>query len=199
MKPQAPTARHMLLASAAMALAFMAGAATAEEKPKEHADTPAAAYEPSMTTLAQIHALTADDLITGAPALSAPAMTAVVAVIAAYGTVTSPAAAGAICRPLAASWEYILTEAGELLLTESGEVLETEASSAARATAVTMPAQSGAVAGAGTMAYEYILTEAGEIILTEAGGALETEMSGVTAGAVQMPAPVGSVVTQETL
>ena len=55
MKPQAPTARHMLLASAAMALAFMAGAATAEEKPKEHADTPAAAYEPSMTTLAQIH------------------------------------------------------------------------------------------------------------------------------------------------
>jgi len=55
MKPQAPTARHMLLASAAMALAFMAGAATADEKPKEHADTPAAAYEPSMTTLAQIH------------------------------------------------------------------------------------------------------------------------------------------------
>ncbi len=42
MKPQAPTARHMLLASAAMALAFMAGAATAEEKPKEHADTASA-------------------------------------------------------------------------------------------------------------------------------------------------------------
>ena len=32
----------------------MAGAAMAQEKPKEHADSPAAAYEPSMTTLAEI-------------------------------------------------------------------------------------------------------------------------------------------------
>ena len=53
MKLQAPPAGRMLLASAAMAI--MAGAAMAQEKPKEHADTPAAAYEPSMTTLAEIH------------------------------------------------------------------------------------------------------------------------------------------------
>ena len=52
MKSPAPTARRLLLASAAMAC--MAGAAMAQEKPKEHADTPAAAYEPSMTTLAEI-------------------------------------------------------------------------------------------------------------------------------------------------
>ncbi len=52
MKSPAPTARRLLLASVAMIC--MAGAAMAQEKPKEHADSPAAAYEPSMTTLAEI-------------------------------------------------------------------------------------------------------------------------------------------------
>ena len=37
-----------------MALALLASPITAEEKPADHADGPAAAYEPSMTTLAQI-------------------------------------------------------------------------------------------------------------------------------------------------
>jgi nitrite reductase (NO-forming)/hydroxylamine reductase len=45
----------VLLSSAALALAVIAGPAFAQEKPKDHGDTPAAAYEPSMTTLAQIH------------------------------------------------------------------------------------------------------------------------------------------------
>jgi nitrite reductase (NO-forming)/hydroxylamine reductase len=42
------------LASAALALSLAASGALAEEKPKEHGDGPAAAYEPSMTTLGQI-------------------------------------------------------------------------------------------------------------------------------------------------
>lgn len=54
MTPRAFRARHVLMSSAAMAFALFAGAAYAEEKPKEHADGPAAAYEPSMTTLGQI-------------------------------------------------------------------------------------------------------------------------------------------------
>ena len=47
-------ARHVLLSSAALALALFAGPALAQDKPKDHADGPAAAYEPSMTTLGQI-------------------------------------------------------------------------------------------------------------------------------------------------
>ncbi|WP_413863991.1 cytochrome D1 domain-containing protein, partial [Albidovulum sp.] len=55
MTPRASHARRVLLSSAALALAVIAGPAFAQEKPKDHGDTPAAAYEPSMTTLAQIH------------------------------------------------------------------------------------------------------------------------------------------------
>ncbi|MDQ2091777.1 nitrite reductase [Marimonas arenosa] len=47
-------ARRALLSSAAVALALIAQPVVAQEKPKEHADGPAAAYEPSMTTLGQI-------------------------------------------------------------------------------------------------------------------------------------------------
>jgi nitrite reductase (NO-forming)/hydroxylamine reductase len=47
-------ARQLLLASAALALSFAGPPALAQDKPKEHGDTPAAAYEPSMTTLGQI-------------------------------------------------------------------------------------------------------------------------------------------------
>lgn len=43
-----------MLASAALALTFGVSGAWAEEKPADHGDTPAAAYEPSMTTLAEI-------------------------------------------------------------------------------------------------------------------------------------------------
>jgi len=45
---------QMLLASAAIAALFASTPALAEEKPKTHGDTPAAAYQPSMTTLGQI-------------------------------------------------------------------------------------------------------------------------------------------------
>ncbi|MBC7146906.1 MAG: c-type cytochrome [Thioclava marina] len=55
MKTQAQKARTTLLASAALALTFGVSGAWAEEKPADHGDTPAAAYEPSMTTLAEIH------------------------------------------------------------------------------------------------------------------------------------------------
>lgn len=51
---RASHARRTLLSSAALALAVLASPALAQEKPKEHGDGPAAAYEPSMTTLAQI-------------------------------------------------------------------------------------------------------------------------------------------------
>jgi nitrite reductase (NO-forming)/hydroxylamine reductase len=44
----------LLLTSAALAIGLAGSIAIAEEKPKEHGDTPAAAYEPSMTTLGQI-------------------------------------------------------------------------------------------------------------------------------------------------
>ncbi len=54
MKPRAFHARNVLLSSAAMAFALLAGAALADEKPANHTDGPAAAYEPSMTTLGQI-------------------------------------------------------------------------------------------------------------------------------------------------
>jgi nitrite reductase (NO-forming) / hydroxylamine reductase len=44
----------MMLSSAALALALLAGPALAQDKPKDHTDGPAAAYEPAMTTLGQI-------------------------------------------------------------------------------------------------------------------------------------------------
>lgn len=46
--------RTLLLTSAALALGLAAPMAVAQEKPKDHADGPAAAYEPSMTTLGQL-------------------------------------------------------------------------------------------------------------------------------------------------
>ncbi len=46
--------RLTLLTTAAIALGLAASDAPAQEKPKDHADGPAAAYEPSMTTLGQI-------------------------------------------------------------------------------------------------------------------------------------------------
>ncbi len=45
---------RLLLTSAALALTLVAGPALGKDKPKEHADGPAAAYEPSLTTLGQI-------------------------------------------------------------------------------------------------------------------------------------------------
>ena len=47
-------ARRLLLTSTVLALGLVAGTALAEEKPKEHGDTPAAEYVPSMTTLGEI-------------------------------------------------------------------------------------------------------------------------------------------------
>ena len=46
--------RLALLASVSLPLAIAAAAAQAQDKPKGHGDSPAAAYEPSMTTLGQI-------------------------------------------------------------------------------------------------------------------------------------------------
>lgn len=46
--------RFALLASVALPMAVTATGISAQEKPKEHGDTPAAAYQPSMTTLGQI-------------------------------------------------------------------------------------------------------------------------------------------------
>jgi len=46
--------RVALLGSAALPLLTAVSPALAQEKPKSHADTPAAAYEPSMTTLGQL-------------------------------------------------------------------------------------------------------------------------------------------------
>jgi nitrite reductase (NO-forming)/hydroxylamine reductase len=54
MKTQARYARGALLSGAALALALAVGHAAAQDKPAEHGDTPAAQYEPSMTTLGQI-------------------------------------------------------------------------------------------------------------------------------------------------
>lgn len=54
MTSRANRARRVLLGSAALTLALIAGPALAQEKPKDHADGPAAAYEPSMTTLGQL-------------------------------------------------------------------------------------------------------------------------------------------------
>jgi nitrite reductase (NO-forming)/hydroxylamine reductase len=49
------TRKIALLASVLLPLAFSASIASAQDKPKEHGDTPASAYEPSMTTLGQIN------------------------------------------------------------------------------------------------------------------------------------------------
>lgn len=46
--------RFALLASVALPMAVTATGISAQEKPKEHGDTPAASYQPSMTTLGQI-------------------------------------------------------------------------------------------------------------------------------------------------
>ena len=54
MTPRATHMRRLLLTSAAIVLGFAGSIALADEKPKEHGDGPAAAYEPSMTTLGQI-------------------------------------------------------------------------------------------------------------------------------------------------
>lgn len=53
MTTRARTARTVLLGTVALFLG-LAAPAIAEDKPKDHADGPAAAYEPSMTTLGQI-------------------------------------------------------------------------------------------------------------------------------------------------
>ncbi|GGE81757.1 c-type cytochrome [Stappia taiwanensis] len=54
MKSKSTTARRSLFSSAALALVLAAGPAFAQDKPADHGDTPAAAYEPSMTTLGEI-------------------------------------------------------------------------------------------------------------------------------------------------
>ena len=50
-----PFRRSALLLGAAVALGFSALGAAAQDASKDHADGPAASYEPSLTTLAQIH------------------------------------------------------------------------------------------------------------------------------------------------
>lgn len=54
MTPRASHARHLLWSSAALTMAMIASPGFAQDKPKDHTDGPAAAYEPSMTTLGQI-------------------------------------------------------------------------------------------------------------------------------------------------
>jgi nitrite reductase (NO-forming)/hydroxylamine reductase len=54
MTPRARPARTVLLGSAALFIGLLAAPILAQEKPADHADGPAAAYEPSMTTLADI-------------------------------------------------------------------------------------------------------------------------------------------------
>jgi nitrite reductase (NO-forming)/hydroxylamine reductase len=54
MTQRATHMRRLLLTSAAIVLGFAGSFVLADEKPKEHGDGPAAAYEPSMTTLGQI-------------------------------------------------------------------------------------------------------------------------------------------------
>ncbi|WP_299848906.1 nitrite reductase [uncultured Roseovarius sp.] len=54
MKSTLARRRASLLTSAAVVLGLAVSGASAQEKPKDHADGPAAAYEPSMTTLGQI-------------------------------------------------------------------------------------------------------------------------------------------------
>lgn len=54
MRTQATRRRLTLLTSAAIVLGLAMSGVSAQEKPKDHADTAAGAYEPSMTTLGQI-------------------------------------------------------------------------------------------------------------------------------------------------
>ncbi len=54
MTQRATHMRRLLLTSAAIVLGLAGNFVLADEKPKEHGDGPAAAYEPSMTTLGQI-------------------------------------------------------------------------------------------------------------------------------------------------
>ena len=55
MRPKRPYLQPMLFASAAFALAVSVQAVSAQEKPPEHGDQAAAAYQPSMTTLGQLN------------------------------------------------------------------------------------------------------------------------------------------------
>ncbi|MDH3264213.1 MAG: cytochrome c, partial [Paracoccaceae bacterium] len=50
-----PYLKPMLLASAAVALAFSVQTAASQEKPPEHGDEASAAYQPSMTTLGELN------------------------------------------------------------------------------------------------------------------------------------------------
>ncbi len=54
MTSKSTTWRLALLAGVSLSLAFAAGTAFAQDKPKGHGDTPAAAYEPSLNTLGQL-------------------------------------------------------------------------------------------------------------------------------------------------
>lgn len=54
MESRTSQSRSVLLGSAALAAVLLAAPLHAQDKPKDHGDTPAAAYEPSMTTLGQI-------------------------------------------------------------------------------------------------------------------------------------------------
>ncbi len=50
-----PNSKSLLLASAAMALAFSVQSVPAQEKPADHGDSASAEYQPSMTTLGQLN------------------------------------------------------------------------------------------------------------------------------------------------
>jgi nitrite reductase (NO-forming)/hydroxylamine reductase len=54
MESRTSQSRSVLLGGAALAAVLLAAPLHAQDKPKDHGDTPAAAYEPSMTTLGQI-------------------------------------------------------------------------------------------------------------------------------------------------
>ncbi|MDH3236620.1 MAG: nitrite reductase, partial [Alphaproteobacteria bacterium] len=54
MTPKSTIWRLALIASVSLPLAFAAGAASAQDKPKGHGDTPAGAYQPSLNTLGQL-------------------------------------------------------------------------------------------------------------------------------------------------
>lgn len=54
MRPKTKPVQAVLLGSVALTLGLLAAPVVAQEKPKDHADGPAASYQPSMTTLAEI-------------------------------------------------------------------------------------------------------------------------------------------------
>lgn len=83
--------------------------------------------------------------------LSSPGVTTV---IAAYGTVESPAQTGTVEQPIntstvlgvqSPSWEYLLFEDGTIIQLETGEYLEAESSTSDRAGLVRSPEQVGTV------------------------------------------------------